>query len=137
MRAINIFGVVVFVLLMVGFCQRVQAETIEQISARVASMTGLPDATPPKGGVRVLPMRAIPRRHKASSCYYEVVIERITCREGKTYLMPHEVTHHLQKRAGWDFSNPDTFFVAQQQAWWVQRNYRRSTIVGLLPETQQ
>lgn len=124
-RAINIIGVIALVLLGVALCSRAQAETIEQVIARVAAITGLPVATPPKGGFRVLPLEAIPARYHYALCYYVPRLERITCREGYAYLRPHEVAHHLQKRAGWDFSNPDVKAVAQAQAQWAQKIYTR------------
>lgn len=123
LRALNIILVVVFIVAGLYVCSRAQAEPMEQVIARVAALTGLPAATPPKGGFRVVPRDAMPRRHRDNWCYYEIGPERITCREGYAFVLPHEITHHLQKRAGWTFWVPDVLQVAQAQARWVQRNY--------------
>lgn len=123
LRTLNIVLMAFFITAGVYVCSVAEADDMEEVIARVAAMTGLPTATPPRGGFRELPIPEIPRRYQYAWCYYEIGLERITCREGYAHLRPHEITHHLQKRAGWDLKNPDVKFVAEVQARWVQQNY--------------
>ena len=91
---------------------------IDKMMERVAILTGLPNAKPPRK-VEVFTFDAMPDQYKKYWAYYDPNTQGIVLRDDYQHLLPHELTHHLQARSG---TNPISD-EAEKQAKWVQSIY--------------
>ncbi len=119
-RTLNIVLLTSFFFLNMYVCSVAKAETIEQVIARVAGMTGLPETVKPRA-VKEVSLEVIFNHTKdrnaraAFFCNTRTILYALGFRK----LLPHETTHLLQCDAGQD---PLTA-ANEKQARWVQRIY--------------